>query len=94
MAKIMIVVLDSPSSLSVVPPLVVTELETTPMLATVPLLSKFWMLFWAVVAPVDPEALFDETSMLAVTDPLVMLLMRRSLTATSAASAISSRKSK
>lgn len=74
--------------------LVMTELETTPMLATVPLLRRFWMLAWAVAAPVEPEALLDDTNMLAVTDPLVMLFMRRSLIATLAALAISSRKLK
>ena len=95
MAKIMMVVLESPSSSSsVVPPFVVTVLESTPMLATVPLLRRFWMLVWAVAAPVEPEALFDETSILAVTDPLVILFMRRLLIATSAALAISSRKAK
>jgi len=75
-AKMIMVVVESPllpPPLLLLPPLVVIELDVTVMPAiVVPLARTVLRLFSAVMAKLELGALGDDTSMLGMTEPVVM----------------------
>jgi len=77
-ARMMMVVVERPLlpllPLSLVPPLVVMELEVIPMLAmVVPLVRIVLRLFCEVMAELEPATASDDTCMVTLTEPFMML---------------------